>query len=176
MMKNQRLWWIAGGFALIGAAQASPASAESASQTFDVVAVIEPELSLSIAPETGTRLDFGTLYSSEAETRLSPPFRVAVHVFSNLGRPYQITQQLLAPLTNEAGAALPPEHLLVVDAGTPQGMSAPSGFSAGQPHVVFSSDLQGHSTDRALTYQLRVPPRQAAGTYRGTILTTVTAQ
>lgn len=160
------------GLLLAGVGSAGPAGAESVSQTFEVVAVIQPELSLSIVPDTGERLDFGTLYSSQTEARLSPPVRVDVRVFSNLGRPYQITQQLVAPLTNEMGLALAPEHLLVA----PADPSGAPGVAATQPQVLFSSDPQGHSVHRPLTYQLRVPTGQAAGTYRGTILMTVTAQ
>lgn len=46
------------------------------------------------------------------------------------------------------------------------------------PHVVFGSDdaEQEQSLDRSVSYQLRVPPGQSAGTYRGTVVMTVTAR
>ena len=49
------------------------AAAESKSQTVDVVAVIEPELSMTVQPETGSRIDLGTIHSSATESRRSRP-------------------------------------------------------------------------------------------------------
>ncbi len=146
------------------------AIAESKSQTVDVVAVIEPELSMTVEPETGKRIDLGTIHSSSTESRRSRPVGVSIHVDSNMGRPYQVTQELVQPMTNESGLSLPPRQLLV----------DPSGGTNGQPvdqaAVVMSSDAIGQSATRSVAYQLDVPPGQAAGTYRGSILMTVTAQ
>lgn len=152
-----------------------PAEAESASQSIDVVATIRPELSLTVEPETGSRIELGTIDSSPTESRRSRPVHVAVRVFSNLGRPYQVTQQLRTPLANQDGQQLAPEQLLVSQSdGSPEA-GAPRGL-AGAPQVVFASDAKGRSADRSLTYQLQVPPDTAAGDYQGTILMTVTAQ
>lgn len=146
------------------------------SQTVEVVAVIKPELSLTIEPETGPRIDLGTTYSSPVEPRLSRPVRVTVHIFSNLAKPYQVTQHLVQPLTNEEGTSLPPDTLLThFDAPAPH-QASEAVVMAQQPRVLFASDADGLSATQSVSYQLRVPPRQPAGTYRGTLLMTVTAQ
>jgi len=154
---------------------AMSASAKSASQTVEVIARIEPELSLSIEPETGSRIDFGTIYSSSAETRRSEPVQVTVRVGSNLGRSYQVTQQLRDPLMNDDGAALPPGRLLAgleADAGG----SLPMAAVKDDPDVLITSDPSGSPAAWSVAYQLLVPPDQPAGTYRGTVLMSVTAQ
>ena len=152
-------WWLT----------AAPQEAEAASQTVEVVAVIEPELSLTIEPETGERVDLGVILSSPTESRLSRPVNVNIRVWSNLGRPYHVTQQLIEPLTNERGATVPPGHFLL--RASPEGQ----GLAADHSQVIFSSDPLGKSSDTPVSYQLRVPPSQPAGTYRGTVVMTVTA-
>lgn len=149
------------------------AAGEQASTRIQVVAVIKPELSLTVEPETGDRLDLGTIYSSSTEERASQPVKVKVGVFSNLGHPYQVTQELVEPLTNEDGSQLPPGYLIV---NQPDALGGDSGFvDAQQTQVVLASDARGRSEKRSVAYQLRVPPSQDAGTYRGTIVFTVTA-
>ncbi|MBI4598332.1 MAG: hypothetical protein HY737_08045 [Candidatus Omnitrophica bacterium] len=152
-------------------ALAPSAGAESVSQTVDVVATIEPELSLTVAPQTGREIDFGTLYSSPTEPRLSDPIRVDVHVFSNLGRPYHVTHQLTRPLTNEAGMSLSPEALRA-SVNSPADVMDHLGR---QPRTLFVSDARGRSTDQTVSYHLDIPPGQASGRYRGTLVLTVTA-
>ncbi len=149
---------------------ASSQGAEAASQTVEVVAVIEPELSLAIEPETGERIDLGVIASSPTESRVSRPVNVHVRIQSNLGQPYQVTQQLIEPLTNEQGTTVPAGHLLLN--ASQEGL----GRAADRPQAILSSDPLGRSSNTSVSYQLRVPPRQPAGTYRGTILMTVTAQ
>jgi hypothetical protein len=150
--------------------------AESTSQTVEVVARIEPHLSLTVTPETGDRIDFGTIYSSQTEARLSEPVRVTLRVFSNLAAPYEVTHQLTTQLTNEAGASLSPDELLIYTQEPLGAERGPADHLAGQPRTLFSSDPRGQSMDQVVSYQLRVPPGQAAGTYRGTLVMTVTAQ
>ena len=150
--------------------------AKSVSQSVDVVARIEPRLSLTITPETGEHIDFGTVESSQTEPHLSKPVSVALHVFSNLGKPYEVTQQLVVHLTNETGMTLSPDDLLVFPHDTPTSIAGQTYQSAERSKTLFSSDPHGQSMDRTISYQLRVPSGQAAGTYRGTLVMTVTAQ
>lgn len=164
---------------LLGAASSQPLAAESVHQSFEVVAVIEPELSLTVEPQTGERLDLGLIYSSPSVTRFSKTVQVKVRVFSNLGRPYQVTHQLLQPLMNQEGETLPPEDLLFSELNEiqPTGPSpVGTGMIAQAPQTVLWSDPEGQSVTRSVAYQLRVPPGRSAGTYRGTVLMTVTAQ
>lgn len=144
------------------------AQAERVSQTVDVTCRIEPRLSLTISPATGERIDFGTIYSSPTDSTLSGAVPVDLHIFSNLGKPYQVTQSFRAPMTSEEGRMLAPETLLVTgEAGTQD---------ASGEKTIFSSDPRGLSADPTVSYQLRVPPAQPQGSYRGTLVMTVTAQ
>ena len=149
-----------------------PLLAEQISKSVEVVAVILPKLTLFVEPETGERVDFGTLYSGPHESELSSPVRVSVRVISNLGSPYEVTQHLVIPLANEAGQPLP------LDAMKMSALSSQpvtTSLSAA-PQRLFVSDAQGRSQTEMVSYQLLVPPNQPAGTYRGTLLVTVTAQ
>ena len=142
--------------------------AQRVSQTVEVTCRIEPRLQLTINPSTGERIDFGTIYSSETEPTLSKTVPVNLHIFSNLGKPYQVTQEFRSVMTNELGQSLAPEALTVTgEAGTQ---------SAANIATIFSSDPKGQSADPTLSYQLRVPPAQAQGNYRGMLVVTVTAQ
>jgi len=49
-------------------------------------------------------------------------------------------------------------------------------MTAHSSQTAFWSDPEGQSMTRSIAYQLRVPPGRSAGTYRGTVLMTVTAQ
>jgi len=147
----------------------SDANAEGLTQTVQVVAVIEPELSLTIEPETGSKIDFGTIRSASYEERLSDLVRVNVRIDSNLGHPYQVTQHLIQPMANVEGISLPSGHLM---SEAFEGMSAVTT----EPTTLLVSDSFGRSSAKSIAYQLRVPPSQSAGTYRGTLMMTVIAQ
>ncbi|MBI3323756.1 MAG: hypothetical protein HYZ92_00560 [Candidatus Omnitrophica bacterium] len=154
----------------------SNAWARSASQSVEVVARIEPELSLSIEPDTGERIDFGTIHSSPTESRLSHPVDVTVRVNSNLGHSYEVTQQLQEPLVSEEGAQLPPSQLLAGLRGASDSPAAALQAVGEEPETLIRSDPAGSPAAWSVSYQLQVPPDQPAGTYRGTVLMTVTAQ
>ena len=139
------------------------AQAERTSQSIEVTCRIEPQLALTISPATGERIDFGVLPSFPTEAALSDIVPVQLHIFSNLGKPYQVTQEFRAPLTNETGDVLPVDSFQRVGAGT-------------ESSTVFQSDSKGLSADPTVSYRLRIPPGQAGGTYRGTLVMTVIAQ
>ena len=151
------------------------AAAEQTSRAIDVVAVIEPELSMTVQPDTGTRIDLGTIYSSTTDVRYSRPVGVQVHVSSNLGQPYEVTQEWLQPMVSADGAALPSGSLRVSDEHPSSGELL-QGRSVDESPNLFVSGPDGRSQDWTATYQLQVPPGQQAGTYQGTLLMTVTAR
>ena len=141
------------------------------SQSVEVTAVIEPRLSLTVEPATGERLDLGTIDSSPTETSFSRQVPLMVRVASNLYRSHAVTHHLAEPLTSEAGISLDPEQLRY-HLGQ---RLATSGILTDEPQVAFFSDPQLGVDERSISYQLRVPPAQPAGRYRGTLLLTVTA-
>lgn len=144
-------------------------SAEGLTQTVQVVAIIEPELSLTVTPEIGSRLDFGTIHSSITEERLSDSLKLNVRVDSNLGYPYHVTQQLIQPIQSAEGNALPSGHLIATALDHTLPVST-------EPTTLLTSDSFGRSSSQTIAYHLRVPPKQSAGTYRGTLMMTVTVQ
>ncbi len=142
-----------------------PVAAETLSQTVQVSAVIEPEMTLTIEPATGPTVDLGTIQGSVSQPRLSDPVDVIVRINTNMGQPYRVTQTLASPLMNEDGNTLPPEALHFT-AGAVQGP-----ITSG-PQTVFSS-AQGSSELHTVTYQLEVPADQPGGTYHGAFMMTV---
>ena len=166
------LVWAAWSIVLALPAFPSPVHAERLSHTVDVVAVIEPELSFTVEPATGSRIDFGVLGNSPVEQQPSEPVDVAIHVDSNLGQRYRVTQQLIAPLADDAAWPLPSGALVVYgDVDT-----APDGRAADQPQVIVTSDQKGRSLASSIAYQLLIPPTQAAALSQGMVLMTVLAE
>jgi hypothetical protein len=153
----------------------SPLYAEATSKTIEVVAVVKPRLSLDIEPETGTRIDFGTITSSATEEEVSEPVRVNIRVSSNMGSPYEVTSQLIFPLTNEEGIQIPAEALIVLPQENNTASSSVS-ESSSKPSRILVYQTNASSSNHTFSYQLKIPPKQAAGTYRGTLLMTLTAQ
>jgi hypothetical protein len=142
-----------------------PVAAETLTQTVQVSAVIEPEMTLSIEPATGSSLDLGTIRGSVTQARLSDPVNVVVRISTNMNQPYRVTQALAAPLANEEGDTLPPESLHFVT-------GAVEGDVTSGSQTVFSS-TQGSSAEHVVTYQLEVPADQPGGTYHGAFMMTV---
>ncbi len=163
------LWMMA-----MGLASPSTHAAEQLSESVDVVAYIKPQLSLTIEPETGGEINFGTVFSAEDAHRLSDPVGVNVSVSSNLGKPYEVTQRLSKRMVNQDGIGLPTGGLLVRPNGARPGLH--SELPADDLQTVFVSDPAGQPDTGKVFYQLLVPPKQAAGLYRGTITMTVTSR
>ncbi len=154
------------------------AGAESNTQTVQVSATILPRLELSVAPETGSSIAFGALTQPADGDAASRSVNVSLNVFSNLGRPYHVTQTIRQPLTNAQGRMIPPEQLQVTTRsavhGTP-GAANPVALIPGVPMTLYTSDAGGTSAEFSADYALKVTPTTPTGTFQTEILYTVTS-
>lgn len=101
---------------------------------------------------------------------------VLIEIQSNVGRQYQVSQQLPAQLTNTGGASLPPKHftLRLEDMGTKGNLrfTQPTEVKAGEM-VLFISDKDGSSDRFKIIYELAADADVAAGNYMGSIVYTI---
>ena len=94
---------------------------------------------------------------------------VTVTVHTNLHKPYQVVQDLQAPMTNEKGKEIAKEYFTVrVD--FPPGQRGQTKFTDFLPvetgdHPVFSSDGKGSPAVFKVTYRLQGYPEMNAGNY-----------
>jgi hypothetical protein len=157
---------------------ASPLFAESDSKTVPVTATILPRLELSVTPETGDAIAFGAVTQPAPGAEDSRSVRVAVNVFSNLDRPYHVTQMIRRPLSNVDGAAIPDPQFLVSasDAGRGHaGPVRPTAMIPGRATTLYTSDQRGKSDAFKADYTLTVTPETPAGDFSTEIVYTVTS-
>ena len=164
--------------ATAGLAFASPLFAESDSKTVQVSATILPRLELSVTPETGESIAFGAMTQPAMGDEDSRSVRVAVNVFSNLDRPYHITQLVRHPLSSTGGSTIPEPQFLVTahDASRGQvGPIQPTAIVPGRATTLYTSDERGKSDAFQAEYTLTVTPETSAGDFTTEIVYTVTS-
>lgn len=150
--------------------------AESESHTVEVSATILPRLELSVIPDTGSGIAFGVLTQPADGTTASRSVNVALNVFSNLGRPYEVTQTLRQPLTNAEGQMMAPEQFRMTTRQAAHGTLAPErSLVPGVPATLYTSDARGTSDTFLADYSLTATPATPAGTFQSDILYTVTS-
>ena len=169
---------IAASAAVITLSLASPLFAESDSKTVQVTATILPRLELTVTPETGEGIAFGAITQPAPGDQDSRSVRVAVNVFSNLDRPYHVTQMIRRPLVNVEGSAIPDPNFLVSahDAGRGRaGPVRPTAMIPGRATTLYTSDERGKSDAFKADYTLTVTPETPAGDFATDIVYTVTS-
>jgi len=155
---------------LIAGLPALPIFAESESQTVQVSATILPRLELSITPETGAEIAFGSLEQPASGRISARSVKVAVNVFSNMDRPYHVTQMIRRPLTNPSGSVIPDAQFQVLTPDAQRHALVP-----GSPTTLYTSDARGKSNNFLADYSLTVTPETPAGTFGTEIVYTVTS-
>lgn len=172
-------WSCAGIAALMGLLYTIPsACAETDSKTVKVSATIVPRLELSVTPQTGQDIAFGVIEQPSAGDTTHRSVNVALNVFSNLARPYQVTQLVRQPLTNSDGASIPSDQFQVETHDAARGtLGAPSATAIvpGNATTLYLSDERGKSDSFHADYNLTVTPRTPAGTFGTEIVYTVTS-
>ena len=161
---------------LVSLAGGRPAAAESDSKTIRVSATILPRLELSVTPETGQVLAFGTIEQPAFGRTIDRAVRVNVHTFSNLGRPYHITQLVRHLLTNDEGTTIPAEQFQVLTPGASLGtLGAPhlTPMAPDVPTTLYISNGRGKSDAFLADYTLTVTPTTPAGQFQTEIVYTV---
>ena len=145
--------------------------AASKSVTIRSLASIKDTLELAVSQAGQSDLRFGNILSTSMPVEIGP-LTVIIHVTSNTGERYQVTQLLNGPLQNANNDQLGVENLKfksssVTSAGTV--VSSPIAASA-SAQTIFISDSAGASDTLSVEYTLTVPPSQAPGDY-STLLT-----
>lgn len=154
------------------------AFAETQSKTVQVTATILPRLELSVEPATGPTIAFGAISQPADGQTAARSVAVSLRVFSNLDRPYHVTQLIRQPLTNTQGSAIPHEQFLLATRDASRGqlrVPQPISFVPGVPITLYESDARGKSDAFTAEYHLAVTPATPAGDFETTILYTVTS-
>ncbi|MBI2104262.1 MAG: hypothetical protein HYT90_01600 [Candidatus Omnitrophica bacterium] len=168
------------GYWLTIAVLAFPAAAcaESDSKTVRVSCTILPRLELSVTPETGESIAFGAIEQPAPGETTVRSTAVKLNVFSNMGRPYHVTQMVRKPLATPEGAAIPDDQFRVLTQDAARGrMGAPqpTPLAAGVPTTLYTSDERGKSDAFSARYTLTVTPDTPAGEFDTEIVYTVTS-
>ena len=162
---------------LLHLAVAGPFGGLGAQTILEVPLEVEvlPVLSLSVSTggQEQVALEFTSLTPGEA----SSPQALVFDVRSNMGQAYGVFQEFAHLLVSDEGRQLPQESFTCVGAGAAEGMlripqqlSVPAGRS-----LIYQSDEQGSSDTFSVTYQVQIPQYAAAGTYRSSLLFSVTS-
>ena len=171
-------WAVGVAITLLSFGLSIAASAESDSKTVQVTATILPRLELSVSPETGQTIAFGPITQPADGMTAARSVKVNVNVFSNLDRPYQVTQLVRQPLSSARGSTIPEGQLLVSarDAARGQlGPVQPTAIVTGAATTLYRSDGRGKSDAFSADYTLRVTPDTPAGDFQTEIVYTVTS-
>ena len=163
---------------LTATALCPPLAAETKTHTVQVSATILPRLELSVKPETGADIAFGAIEQPATGQQVSRSVRVSVGVFSNLDRPYHVTQLVRRPLTNAQGETMAVEQFQVTTPPAALGRTAasvPVTIEPGTPTTLYLSNERGKSNSFQADYILTVTPTTPAGDYRTEIVYTVTS-
>ncbi len=148
----------------------------SESRTIKVHAKVEPIFLVEVAARTGENIiEFGAVQRAGDETVETKPVQVDIAVVSNLGVPYQITQQMTHPLTNEEGTILSKENFRVQTEQAVYGkgkIPAPEAIVS-EDQLLFESSPQGVSDRFTASYWLKIPPTQPGGEYQTNIVYTI---
>ncbi|MCX5694398.1 MAG: hypothetical protein NT014_04640 [Candidatus Omnitrophica bacterium] len=130
---------------------------------------------ISVSPQDQRySIDFMDLKPSDGP-RLN---EVLIEVKSNLGRPYQVTQNVLSELVNGNGDKIPVENFLVqtLAANNTRGnLKITNKVAVGKGNLLlFVSDPNGSADKFKITYELTCPPDLRAGNYSSRITYTLT--
>lgn len=154
-----------------------PVFAESQSHTVQVSATILPRLELSVAPETGSSIAFGAILQPANGDITTKTIAVNLSVFSNLDRPYHVTQTVRQPLSNNNGTDIPDNQFLVSTRNASRGNTLANALAVipGENTTLYTSDARGKSDAFVADYSLAVTPATPAGDFATEIVYTVTS-
>jgi hypothetical protein len=172
-----RIGWVMGMVGVV-CGLAGPLFAESDSKTVQVTATILPRLELTVTPETGESIAFGAITQPAPGGEAARSVQVSLNVFSNLDRPYHVTQLIRQPLSTAAGSTIPGAQFLVSARESSRGQlgpTQPTAITPGQPTTLYISDERGKSNAFLADYTLTVTPETPAGDFGTEIVYTVTS-
>ena len=135
-----------------------------------------PILSLALTSELGDRLDL--MFSNLRGGETSPPQTIQFQVASNTGKSYGVFQELSRVLVSDEGHQLPEESFFWTGGGQVKGGGAlqvlqERAVPLGK-NLIYRSDPVGTPARFSVSYTVRIPQYTPAGTYKTTLLFTVT--
>lgn len=146
--------------------------ANSATVSVNVSCTILPLFEMEVSGPANGNIEFGTIQKNpDQSVDVSAP-EVTISAKSNLGQPYMITHELIAPLTNDNGAILP-DGSMSVQASALNGSAAQDQAVGTDSGVLYHSDAAGKSDTITARYNLNVHPDQDAGDYQSKLLYTI---
>jgi hypothetical protein len=157
------------GFSLL---MCGAAWANSATVTVNVSCTILPLFEMEVTGPAGGHIEFGSIKKDPDQNVSAAAPEVVIRANSNLGQPYMITHELIAPLSSDDGAVLP-DGSMSVNATAANGSAAKSQAVGTDTEVLYHSDAGGKSDIITARYDLDVHPDQDAGQYRSKLLYTI---
>lgn len=146
---------------------------------------VRAEVALQVTPLQGgasLEVDFGTVRSlgPEGEEESDTAVRqVRLNVRSDSGRPYQVFQRANGPWIGPDGREIPMSAVEFFLSETPSGGSnrfpSSTRLAVGEQEI-FLSDSAGTAEELLITYTVKLPVGQQAGSYRATVSYRVVAQ
>lgn len=133
---------------------------------------IDRLLDLTVTPEHDSGIRFQDVRLDQRPSRSE----IVVEIRSNLGRQYQVSQQLPAALVNNEGKSIPSRYftLRLADVGT-KGLlqfDQPTAVKTGEM-VLFVSDKDGSPDKFRIIYEFSADAHVEAGDYTGRIVYTI---
>ena len=150
------------------------ARSETKSVTINVSVNVHPVFELNVSGPAGGNIQFGDIQQkADGDVVIEAP-EVVLHARTNLGKPYQITQELIEPLANEQNAQFSKEDFTVDMENGGSRERTVSGPVSTEASTLFVSDSGLEKTLNA-RYKLRVRPEQPAGLYQAKLVYTITS-
>ena len=147
--------------------------ANSATVTVNVSCTILPLFEMEVTGPNGGNIEFGMIRKDPDQSIDASAPEVTIKATSNLGQPYMIKHELIAPITSNEGAVLP-DGSMTVNASSASGGSAANGKPVStDSDVLYQSDATGQSDTVTAHYNLNVDPNQEAGQYQSKLLYTI---
>ncbi len=129
---------------------------------------------ISISPQDQRySIDFANLKPSEGPRTNE----VLIEVKSNLGRPYQVTQNVVSELANASGDKIPAQYFslqTLAENNTKGNLKVASKIPVEKNNLLFVSDLFGAPDKFKVIYELTCPVDLKAGNYSSRITYTLT--
>ena len=142
---------------------------------YPIEAEVVPIMALEVRAADGgpPRMGFGQLLpGKQSEIK-----QLVLDIRSNMGQPYEVSQDLAHPLVSPDGHLLPAEALVCSISQPPIGQAMVSGEAAVDAgrRVLYRSDERGSSATLALQCAVRVPEYATAGDYQTSLTFTITS-
>ena len=157
------------------AAAAGMGGAESLTFQCPIEVEVLPVLSLSMQPAAGGALELTFTGLTPGQT--SPPQALLIEVKTNTRRAYEVSQELAHRLVSDEGHQLPEEAFICETTGAARGqfrMAHSTRVPVGKSSL-YQSDERGAPTKFSLSCYVKISPDTTAGTYRSSLLFTVTS-